>query len=283
MKKQLIAVLLILVLATFACSIQNLTMQTTETQTVTISEGLSQNTTKAELVFKMTGGSFSINPGALGLVNGSIVYNVEQWEPEFTRRSDYFEIKQADPLRFSGIPSDDVENNWDLMLTTAIPIDLTIEGGASENTFDLTGMQLTNLKVVQGASDTTLRFDGPNPQSMERLAFTTGASSAELLGLGYANFDAMTMSCGAGDYTLDFSGGLSRDVHVDIKAGISNIKIIIPAQTKAVVNNQGAVNNINTRGTWLVTDDTYTTLQEGFTLTINLDMAVGNVNLIHEE
>lgn len=283
MKKPLIAVLLMLILASFACSIQNFSMQTTETQTVNISEGLPPNTNEAVLVFKMTGGEFSINPGAQGLVNGSIVYNVEHWEPEFTRRNNYFEIKQADPLRFSGIPSDDVVNNWDLMLTTALPIDLTIEGGASENTFNLTGVQLTNLRVVQGASDTTLRFEGHNPLTMEKLSFTTGASSAKLFGLGYANFSTMTMSCGAGDYTLDFSGALSRDVLVDVKAGISNITIIIPIETKAIVNNQGPVSNINTKGTWLVTNDTYTTLNEGYTLTVNLDMAVGNVNLIHEE
>jgi hypothetical protein len=283
MKKPLIAVLIMLIIASFACSIQNFSMQTTETQMVTISEDLPQNANEADLVFKMTGGTFSINPGAQGLVNGSIVYNVEQWQPEFTRRNDYFEIKQANPLRFSGIPSDDVENNWDLMLSTAIPIDLTIEGGASENSFNFTGVQLTNLKVLQGASDTTLSFEGHNPIPMKHLSFTTGASSAELLGLGYANFESMTMSCGAGDYTLDFSGGLSRDVRVDIKAGISNIRIIIPAETKAVVNNQGTVSNINTKGTWLLTNDTYTTLQSGYTLTINLDMAIGNVNLIHGE
>jgi hypothetical protein len=126
-------------------------------------------------------------------------------------------------------------------------------------------------------------FDTPNPLNMEEFVFTTGASSAKLYGLANANFATMTMSSGAGDYTLDFSGTLSQDSVVDIKAGISNITIIIPAGMRAVVNNEGTVSNINTKGTWLVTDDTYTTLEEGLTLTINLDMAVGNVNLTHED
>ncbi|MFN2303627.1 MAG: toast rack family protein [Anaerolineales bacterium] len=283
MKKQLIAAVIILMLASFACSFQNLTMETTETKWVNISENLPPNTNETELVFKMTGGSFSLNPGAQGLVNGSIMYNVEQWEPELTRRDNYFEIKQVDPFRFSGIPSGDIENNWDLSLTTVLPINLTIEGGGSENSFNFTDLQLTNLKVVQGASKTTLRFDTPNLLVMENLSFTTGASSAELLGLGNANFKTMKISCGAGDYTLDFSGGLSHDADVDIKAGVSNMKIIIPAGTNAIVNNQGTISNINTKGTWMLTNDTYATLQDGFILTINLNMAVGNVSLIHEE
>lgn len=283
MKKQLVAVILILILASFACSIQNIQMETIEPQIVFVSEMLPENNDEAELVFKVTGGEFFLYPGTEGLVNGTIKYNVEQWEPQFTRRDNFYEIKQVSPFRFSGIPIGDVENTWDLALTNVLPLNLSIEGGASDNKYDFTGLQLTNLKVIQGASDTTIRFDALNPLVMEEFIFTTGASSAKLYGLGLANFEKMTMSCGAGNYTLDFSGALSRDSTVDIKAGISNITIIIPAGMRVVLNNQGTVSNINTKGTWLLTDDTYTTLMEGYTLTINLDMAVGNVNLVHEE
>ncbi len=137
------------------------------------------------------------------------------------------------------------------------------------------------LKIIQGASKTTVHFEAPNPVIMDEFAFTTGASSASLTGLGNANFNTMSFSAGAGDYTLDFTGTLSHDATVDIKATISNITIIIPAGTKAVIINDGTVSNFNTEGTWLLSNDTYTTMEEGPTLTINLDMAVGNVTLIH--
>ena len=283
MKKQLIITVLVLLLASIACSLQNIQMKTIETRVVNVSEALPDNANETELTFKMTGGEFALLPGAEGLVNGNITYNVEQWEPEFTRRQNFYEIKQVNPFSFSGIPTGDVENTWNLFLTNALPLKINIEGGASENEFDFSGLQLTNLKIIQGASDTTIRFDAPNPLVMEDFAFTTGASSAKIFGLGNANFKTMTMSGGAGDYTLDFSGSLSQDATVDIKAGISNITIIIPANMKAVINNQGTVTNINTQGTWLLTDNTYTTLKEGFTLTINLDLSVGSVTLIHEE
>jgi len=281
MKKQLILPVLALIIAGIACSIQNVQMETIDTQIVEISEPLPGNNDETKLVFQMTGGEFSINPGTEGLVEGTITYNVEQWEPEFTRSSNLFEIKQVEPLRITGIPSDEVKNKWDLSLTRNIPINLQIEGGASDNDFDFTGLQLTNLTIKQGASDTSIRFDSPNPIVMEELSYTTGASSAEILGLGFANFKRMTLSGGAGDYTLDFTGALSQDAVVDIKAGISNITIIIPAGMNAIIINKGTISNINSEGTWLLTDDTYTTMEEGMTLTINLDMAVGNVNLIH--
>jgi hypothetical protein len=232
----------------------------------------------------MTGGVFNLHSGAEGLVNGTITYNVEQWKPQFTRRENTYEIRQVSPFSITGIPTKDVINTWDLSLSSAVPLDLSIEGGASEYNFDFTGLRLTNLRILQGASESIIRFDIPNPQRMEEFSFTTGASSAKLYGLANANFEAMTMSAGAGDYTLDFTGSsLSQDTKVDIKAGISNITIIIPAGMKAQVYNRGTVSNINTQGTWLLTDNIYSTLNEGFTLTINLDMAVGNVNLNHTE
>jgi len=282
MKIKPLLAFLALVFATLACSIQNIQMKTIETQVKAIAEPMPSNSDVTELKFRMTGGRFSLVPGAQGLVNGTISYNVEQWEPEFTRRDNFYQIRQVDPFNFTGLPSGDVENNWDLALSSVIPLNLAIEGGASENFFDLTGLQLTDLNIVQGASETIVRFDTLNPVVMNTFTFTTGASSAELFGLANANFETMTISAGAGDYTLDFSGSLSRDATVDIKAGVSNIKIIIPASMNARINNLGIVTNINTRGTWLLSDNTYTTEAEGPMLTINLNVSVGNVSLIRE-
>ena len=266
MKKPIIAVILVLILATFACSISNIEMRTIDLQTVAINEPLPANMAEAELSFSMTGGTFNIVPGSGMLASGSIVYNVEQWEPQFTRSNNYYEIKQVSPFSFSGIPTNDVVNTWDLALTNEIPLNLTIEGGASENVYDFTGLKLTGLKITQGASETDVRFDAPNTTQLQDFSFTTGASSAELFGLGYANFTTMNFSAGAGDYTLDFTGALTHDATVNIKSTISNIRIIIPAGMKAVIVNKGTVSNINTEGTWMLNDDTYNTLVEGYTL-----------------
>lgn len=283
MKKQLIFVILLFVLATLACSLQNLQLETIDPQIVFISEPLPEEKQETQIVLKMTGGRFLLTPDSDVLISGSIKYNVEPWKPELIRRDNFFEIRQVNPFRITGIPLGDVENTWELGLTNTLPIDLTIEGGASENHLDLSGLYLTNLRITQGASDTIVRFDVPNQGTIKDFSFTTGASSARIIGLGNANFQRMTMSGGAGNYTLDFTGSLSQDAQVDVRAGVSNFTIIIPSDMRAVVINEGTVSNVNTQGTWLVTDQSYTTLNEGFTLTINLDLSVGNVTLIHEE
>lgn len=286
MKKPIILVVLVLLMATLACQIENVDWQieTGETRVVNISEDLPADSAETELKFNMAGGEFFLNPGASQLVAGTITYNVEKWEPEFTRRENFFQIRQVNPFSVTGIPGSDVENTWDLALASSLPLDLTVEGGASKNVFNFSGLQLTKLSIIQGASETMINFDVPNPQSMEKFTFTTGASSAEIYGLGHANFKAMNFQAGAGDYTLDFSGTLTQNAIVNIQATVSNITIIIPAGMRAEVINEGTVSNINTEGTWLLKDDTYNTLvEDGFGLKIFLDMAVGNVNLIHEE
>lgn len=279
MNKRLIIAIVVLVLSSFACSLQNIEMRTIETQEVVIAESLPDNNDETELVFQMSGGKFMLNPGAQGLVNGTITYNVEQWEPEFTRSNNTYKITQVDPFRLSGIPSGDVVNRWEFGLTTALPLNISVTGGASENEFNFSGLQISQLAITQGASETDIRFDVPNPIVMKDFTFKTGASSADIYGLINANFERMSMSAGAGDYKLDFSGTLTHDVYVEIKAGVSNMSITIPSSMKVVVNNTGAISNINTTGTWMLTDNTYTTLNEGYTLTIDLNMAVGNVNL----
>ena len=133
MKKQLFVVSIALLLATLACSLQNVQLETIDPQIVFVSEPLPANPEVTELIFKMTGGEFIISPGAEGLVTGTIKYNVEQWQPEFDRRDNYLEIRQTNPFRLDGIPLGDVENIWELALTDALPLNLTIEGGGTVN------------------------------------------------------------------------------------------------------------------------------------------------------
>lgn len=283
MKKPVIAMIIALLMATLACSFQNTTLEEIDPQIMFIDEPLPQAKQEAELVFKMGGGQFFITPGADGLVEGTIKYNAKQLEPNFTRRDGYFEIRPPKGIQFKTDLFKNIINTWELGITKNIPIKLIIEGGASENNFDFTGLQLIDLNIKQGASDTIILFNEPNSSVIDYFSFITGASSAKMIGLGNANFKKMDIIGGAGNYSLDFSGNLNQDTIVNVKLSVSNVTIIIPSDMNAIINNTGAVSNINNKGAWLLNDNTYSTTNEGFALTINLDMAVGNVNLIREE
>jgi N-terminal domain of toast_rack, DUF2154 len=284
MKRPLLTVMIIILLATLACttSINVPTIKTGSTQTIPINEPVS-GVKDAQITIGMGAGTLSLSGGADGLVDGDIKYNVVEWKPTVTRNGNKLDISQEKITGFSGIPSSDVINDWTFKLNNVIPLDLIVNAGAYKGKLDLSGLRLTNLEINDGASETTVTFDSLNPVTMDTLAYKTGASKVELDGLANANFTAMTFEGGAGDYHLDFTGTLKQDASVTVKTGISNLTIIIPAGMVAKITNQGALNNITTQGIWTLDGSTYTTSGEGPTLTIDLQVGVGNLTLTHQK
>jgi hypothetical protein len=141
---------------------------------------------------------------------------------------------------------------------------------------------LTSLEVSDGASKSSITFTSPNPSIMDHFSYKTGASQVEVKGLGYANVSDITFDGGAGSYTLDFSGTLARDTEVTVKAGVSNVDLIIPADMNVKVEVNGGVNSIRPTGPWMVNGTTYSLENNGPLLTVVVDMGVGNLNLIQK-
>ena len=192
-------------------------------------------------------GKLTVSPGAENLVDGTIIYNVEDLKPEIIENGNNIEIKQGN---FRNLPPfNDMKNEWDLKLGD-MPIDLTISAGAYDGTIELGGLSLTSLEVNDGASNVDVSFSEPNLVEMSILRYATGASDVSLTGLANANFSTLTFSGGAGNYTLDFSGELQQDAVATIDAGLGNLSLIIPDDVNAKVTVEGAVTNINHGSGW---------------------------------
>jgi hypothetical protein len=284
MKRPLIAVMIVLMLATLACSI-NLNIPRIETgasQTMSVSEPVPDSKQPTKLTLEMGAGTLNLAGGADGLVEGTIKYNVANWQPtiEHPAQNEVI-LNQSSANSFEGIPTNNIVNDWQLKLNSSKPLDLTVNAGAYTGYLDLSKLHLTNLAIKDGASKTRVIFDSPNPEKMENFTYTTGASQVELRGLANANFASMTFESGAGDYTLDFSGTLAQDTTVDIKTGVSNMTIDIPLGMNAKIISLGAIANITPEGTWTVNDSTYTVSGDGYNLTIHISMSVGNLKLVH--
>jgi hypothetical protein len=67
---------------------------------------------------------------------------------------------------------------WDFVLTTAIPLSLALETGASESRLTLTDLQVRELSVSTGASSTVV--DLPARAGMTRVRVESGAASVKL-------------------------------------------------------------------------------------------------------
>lgn len=221
-------------------------------------------------------GDLKVSPGAENLVNGTVIYNVEDLKPEIIEDGAEITIKQGD---FEGLPPfDDIKNEWDLKLGES-PMDLTIEAGAYNGDFELGGLALKNLTVNDGAADVSLSFSEPNLVEMSEFSYSTGASDVTLEGLANANFKRFIFNSGAGDYTLDFSGDLQQDATVSIDSGLSSLRLVIPSGVNAVVTIDSALVDINIGDGWSQRGNTYTQSGEGATLTIIINMGAGEITI----
>jgi hypothetical protein len=276
MNVKVLSAILVLSIASLACGfsvdLPNLQKAGPDvTETITVADPESDET---RLAISFGAGELKLSPGAKSLVDGTAIYNVDDFKPEVVENGDRIEIKQGN---LNSIPPlEDLHNEWDLRLGSA-PMDLVISAGAYEGTLELGGLALRSLEINDGASNVDVKFSEPNPVDMSILRYATGASDVTLTGLANANFSTLTFSGGAGNYTLDFSGDLQRDAVVTIDSGFGNVTLIVPEGLNAKVNVEGAAVNVNHGSSWSQNGDDYTQKGEGPTLTFIVKMAAGNL------
>ncbi|HWR65728.1 MAG TPA: toast rack family protein [Bellilinea sp.] len=278
----MIAAALALAGATLACSfsINAPEVKTIDTQELVVNEAAPTGVAGALVKIEMGAGKLNLSGGASGLVEGSIHYNVFGWDPKVTRENGGVRVSQSRIEDFK-IPSNDIINEWDLSLGT-FPTELEISAGAYEGNIDLSGVALTNLTVEDGASQATVEFNSLNPIEMADFSYKTGASQVKIFGIGNANTSTFSFDGGAGDYTLDFSGELQKDLEVKVNSGVSKIEIRIPDGVPVRVNVTGGLNNVSPRGTWSINGSVYEKEGTGPRIDIMVDMGVGSLDLISQ-
>jgi hypothetical protein len=285
MKRTVLAVLAALAAASLACNIGytlDLPKVTTgPTETVTVNEAAPAAGVDVTAVgITMGAGTLNLQGGAEGLAEGEIRYNVAEWKPVVTRASNSLSITQGQDKNSITLPGSgsNLVNDWSLKLGSS-PMALTINAGAYQGTLALGGLALRSLTIHDGAGDSTVSFDTPNPETMDTLTYQTGASRVSLQGLGNANAQKINFTGGAGDYELDFSGKLERDVTVEAQVGVASLRLVVPAGTATVVNISGGLKDVKTTGAWAHTGDSYSQAGTGHTITINVDIGVGSLEL----
>lgn len=241
----------------------------------------SSDTINLEIIFGP--GELIIEPGATdGLLEGAATYNTEQLKPITITNGNDIRLEPETGIGLTGFTRQDIKNRWDLKLAS-IPMELTIDAGIGEGKIELGGLSLINLSVSRTLltpSNFDLSFSEPNRFEMETLRFESGASVATLSGLANARAEEIIFKGGPGSYTLDFSGDLQRNLKVSIGGADGDLIIIVPEGTATQLSVQGGALQINERGAWQETDnDLYTVPGEGYTITIDLTMNSGTLNL----
>jgi hypothetical protein len=247
------------------------------TETFDISVPSSSPNAQASLNIEMGGGVLNIAPGSQELVTGTVEYNVAEWKPTITTSGSSVAVKQniqTVPIQ----PNQKIVNTWDLQLGQN-PMDLTLQAGAYDATLNLGGLSLTNLTITDGASNSKVTFDTANLVTMQEFSYKTGASNVNLSGLANANVQQMSFTGGAGKATFDFGGLLQQDMSVTITAGAGDVVIIVPQGTRCTVNKLGELASVNYQSGWTKNGNTYTTEGQGYLITIEANVSVGNLSL----
>lgn len=124
---------------------------------------------------------------------------------------------------------------WALKFSDAIPISFDVQLGVGKANFDLSGLHVKDLNLSTGAGDVILDFDERNPTTIENMNIESGVSKVDARNLGNANFKHFRFQGGVGSATLDFGGGLNREVDVDVEVGMGVMTIIVPPDIGARV------------------------------------------------
>ena len=282
MLRKLILLIAILALASMACGF-NIDIPEVPKPGPEVVDDINVKTPKADdvnLKLSFGAGEIKLSPCASQLVQGTATYNYSAFKPDVNTDGGDIAIQMSD-VDFKTFPNfNDIKNEWDFKLGDT-PMDLSIESGAYDGTFEFGGLALENLTIQDGAANVALSFSEPNLSEMSTFRYETGASNVKMTGLANANFSLMDFSSGAGDYTLDFSGELQRDASIKISSGLSNIIVIVPEGVNAVVTVDSGASNVSASSNWSMKGNIYMQEGEGPTLTFVIEIGAGNVTLTH--
>jgi hypothetical protein len=284
-RKMIILAFVTLALVSLACSI-NINLPDTQVKTgPTVTDNinvplLTDKQAIADVTLNFGAGKLNLQTGATGeLISGTATYNVADFKPVVTIDSNNINIEQGN-FKLIGIPTikSNIINDWNLSLGNS-PMSLLIKAGAYTGSYELGGLSIHSLEVTDGASKVDLSFSKPNLVEMTTLKYTTGASQVSLTGLGNANVTDLSFNGGAGEYTLDFSGQLNRDMTVSIESGVSSVTVIIPEGTNAQVITDNGLSTVSTSGSWQQNGTNYHLIGSGNTITIQVKMGAGSLRL----
>ncbi|HET9909546.1 MAG TPA: toast rack family protein [Anaerolineales bacterium] len=277
-------ILAALIIASLSCSFANQSrfrkLEIGPLNTVTLSEPYPGTSAIQDVTLSMAVGELTLSGGAETLIEGKMQYNVEGWKPNIEYKNNALTISQEAEFPVNGFPGDDVVNIWDLKLGQT-PMNLVLTADAYDATLNLSGLPIHSMVVQDGASNSVIRFDTLNPAEMQELTYQTGASEITFLGLAHANFAQMSFDGGVGEYTFDFAGDLQRDAVVNIYAGLSNVRIIVPEGMAARVAVDDGLRKIYATGAWKVEGGKYANDGAGPLLTIVVDMGAGELHLMN--
>jgi len=175
------------------------------------------------------------------LFEGEIRTDIIGLEPNITLGGNKLRIR--DDFSHSGISN--FTNDWDLKITSKIPVDLTVNNNASKNNLDLTGIKLNNIDLNFNAADTNIRFDEKNEGDLRRFKLEVNAGNTDIFQLGNAGAKEIDVRINAGKASLEFGSNIYNDVDIAISANAGKVILAIPDNVGVRLIKRGTLSSID--------------------------------------
>ena len=170
----------------------------------------------------------------------------------------------------------------ELFLARNVPMKLDLEFGAVRADLDLGGIQMTQLELSTGASDSRIEFSEPNPIRMTKADFEVGAADFHLRTLGNLNAQEINVDAGVGNIVLDFQGQWQGDAHVTVDFGLGALELRFPEGLGVQLVKDTFLTSLDSEGL-VKRGDTYQSPdweEAPYKVTVEVDAAFGSIDVV---
>ncbi|QQP14940.1 hypothetical protein FJQ98_11605 [Lysinibacillus agricola] len=180
-------------------------------------------------------GEITVEKGAKDWVEGTAQYNIDKLAPKvkYDLRGKTGKVV-IDHKGSTNVRLGKIKNTWDIELNEDIPMDLSIETGASDAEIDLQGLQLEKLDIETGIGDLSVNLGGDWKKSFETNIETGVGQTTVILpskvgvkltteeGIGTSNIEGL-ISKGKGVYVNEAYDKADVVLEVNSELGVGDI------------------------------------------------------------
>lgn len=227
-------------------------------------------------------GRLSIEPGDMGtLYKMYLRYDEESFEPVAEYEDGRLDLGVEGTKHSLRWRKEDTQE-MELFLARDVPMNLDLEFGAVRANIDLGGLQMTELELQTGASESRVDISVPNPIRMSHASLEVGAADFHVHNLGNLNAETITVDAGVGNMVLDFRGDWAGDADVSVEMGLGALELRFPEGLGVKLVKDTFLTSLDSEGLVKRGDAFYSLDWEEAThrVTVTVDAAFGSIDVV---
>jgi len=227
-------------------------------------------------------GRLAIEAGEPGtLYRMHLHYDEESFEPVAEYEGGWLDLGVEGTKHNIRWPKDETQE-MELALARGVPMNLDVEFGAGRADLDLGGIQMTQLRLRTGASESRIDISEPNPIRMSNANFEVGAADFQVRNLGNLNSERINVDAGVGNVVLGFQGDWQREATVSVDMGLGALELRFPEGLGVRLVKDTFLTSLDSEGLMKRGDSFYSPDWEEaeHRVTVTVDAAFGSINVV---